>query len=183
MKSTAILHHPTLSDPILHCILLPSYPILPNRPQPTISYHAILPHRTPSYLILPHPTPDSSVYPVLPYPTPSYHILSCHPSPSYPILPQWHLTSPFTPILPRPTSSYPILPYPTQSHPSYTGCFSQPSYLIGILRHDTPPTLSPCPNHNPRERELRMVPPGLIRIQPLWHSHAALGGATPDAYL
>ena len=110
------------------------------------------------------------------------HHPHAHIKPSYLIVP-YRLTilhSPFTHILPRPTSSYPFLHYPTQSHPSYTGFFSQPSYLI---RHATPPTLSPCPNHNPREREIRIsVPPGLIQIQPLWHSHAALGGATPDAY-
>ena len=112
LDSSAILPCPTLSYPILHCILLPSYHILPR---PTLDYSAILPYPTQSYTsypklhsILPRPTLDSSA--ILPCPTP------------HSILPT---------ILPCPTLSYPVLPILPPSYPSYTVFYCHPTTSCG----------------------------------------------------
>ena len=87
---TGFYCHPTPSylipPPLLHWILLPSYPVLPYPPPPY--YIGFYCHPTPSYLI----------------PPPYYTGFYCHPTPSYLIPPpllHWIL-------LP----SYPVLPYP-----------------------------------------------------------------------
>ena len=103
-------------------------------PHPTSSYTGFFCHPTPtlSYLILPHPTRDSSTilprptlsYPILPHPTSSYTGFFCQPTPtlSYLILP--HATLYTTAILPHPTSSY-------------TGFFCHPTPSYFILSHRT----------------------------------------------
>ena len=102
-------------------------------PHPTSSYTGFFCHPTPtlSYLILPHPTLESSTslprptlsYPSLPQPTSSYTglfypvylilphpTLYCHPTASYLVL-HWILL-PAYPVLLYPLPAYHILPRP-----------------------------------------------------------------------
>ena len=112
---TYLLPHPTSSYTGFFCHPTPtrSYLILPH---PTLDSSTILPRPTLSYPILPHPTSSYWIllpaypYPVLPYPTPSYTLFYCHPTASYLVL-HWMLL-PSYPVLLYPIPLYHILPRP-----------------------------------------------------------------------
>ena len=127
-------------------------------PHPTSSYTGFFCHPTPtrSYLILPHPTPDSSTIlpsptlssPILPHPTSSYTasylVLHWRLLPSYPVL-FYPTSQPTLPtsyhILPRPTlasSAILPLPGPTLSYP----------ILHWILLPSYPVLLYPLPSYH-----------------------------------